>query len=254
MALCREKVPCECSRDVLAAALDYDLHGLVLTGAEGVFEQCPEGELAGLRAEALARSRSPGEATRVAEQRRKDDPKDPFALYALAHARYVEGNNEEASRYVAEAVSAGRGETAYLLAGLIAYQGQHYPDAERHFRSMLQLNPDSIDALYNLGVTAAAQGRYRSAREKFLAALRLERGHQDARYNLAVITHALGAQAEALHHVEAFQSLVEPTDPRLATLRAKVTQPVEPGPAVEEEPAAAAAGAGAAGVPGTKTP
>lgn len=244
---CARQEPCTCVRTALTAALDEELQDVVLQGSEALFAQCEPGELDGLRAEGLARARSVEDATTLARARLQKEAKDPYALYALAHAFYVAGDSAQASQLVHQAIAARRGETAHLLAGLIAYSVRDFPEATRQFRKMLELNPASVAGHYNLGVAALAQNQYRDARESFLAALRYNPKHKEARQNLAIVTHSRGAQDEAKHHLAEYAKLVEPSDPQLAQLRARLSRPVAPvAPAASAAPSAVpVAGAGA---------
>jgi tetratricopeptide (TPR) repeat protein len=133
----------------------------------------------------------------------------------------------EAMGQARRAVDAGRGATAHLLAGLIAYAQNDLDLSAKEFRAMLETEPDDLDALFNLALVAQRQNRYTEARELYLKVANLDPTHKNSRYNLAIMAHSIGANDEANHHLAKFESIA-PGDERLPKLKALLASPGDP--------------------------
>lgn len=82
--------------------------------------------------------------------------------------------------------------------------------AVRHYERALELRPDYLEALSNLGVLVRAQGDTARARQLFDRAYRLAPSHDVVRENLASLLTALGAQVgpcTSPSHVACWQGL-----------------------------------------------
>lgn len=209
---------CECSKEAARRALDRDLHAEALTVLSRDPSCAP-----GAQAEALARAGRSVEA--IAQATPLAASGDPFASYALAHARYAQGDVVEAAAHAAQAAARGRGAPARLLLGLIAFRSGDLTRAREEFSQMLASDADDVDALYNLAVVAGAQNRYRDAREGYLRVLKLDPRHLDARYNLGLLTHSAGASLEAQHHLQKLERTAAAGDPRVVRLRQALAAP-----------------------------
>ncbi len=89
-----------------------------------------------------------------------------------------------------------RGDTHYD-AGNVCVELGRAADAERHFRSALQLKPELVEASLNLGALLAQQGRLDDARLVLLAAEERRPDVASLQYNLALIASLQGDAADA---------------------------------------------------------
>lgn len=222
------KRDCACVKTAANLGLDADATDAVLE-LVARSRSCTPPELAGVRAEALVRNGDSAGA-RAAATVLERSPQDPNALYAVALAHYREQKLPSALVLAESSERAGRGWSATLLTGLIAYGQGDFARARRSFGALLEDNPDDVEALFNLGVTAQRENRYGEARSSYLRVTRLDPRHADARYNLALLTHSFGALGEAQHHLQKFQKIAR-NDARVAELRAALAKPPEHGPA-----------------------
>lgn len=228
-AECASGMTCGCRQASAAAALDADLHAEASTAFDGDAECAKQPASRGMLAEALARAGKPDEAVAKANELVASGAQDPYATYALASASMAKGDNGAALRDAALAVSRGRGAAAHLLAAVIHHRAGAYDDAKRELDAMLKLDPNDIDALYNLALIAQLQNRYRDAREGYLKVLTVAPKHADSRYNLAILTHSVGAVQESRHNLEALKAIVPANDERVVKLEALLAaQPAAP--------------------------
>ena len=216
---CSSASDCDCVITTAKLALDRDLHAEALRLIEPSTKACGN-RVTGLRAEALARAGKLEAARKATASVLAQQPKDPYATYAMAQVAYAEGDNTKAKAQALAAVERGRGSAANLLLGLIAFNAGDMPGATDAFNKMLQDDPENVEAHYNLAVVAHRLNQYRSAREGYLKVLRLHPKHLDARYNLALLTHSAGAVPEAKHHLKKLREAAPPGDPRVARLEA----------------------------------
>jgi tetratricopeptide (TPR) repeat protein len=221
--------PCECAVVAGRNGLDIDAFTEVLAVLAIASQACPASDAtAAIHAEAVARlgdgERGKSEAMQVLAK----NPNDPFGLYALSLIAYRASSLPEAMTYARRAVDAGRGPTAHLLAGLIAYAENDFDLSSREFRAMLETDPDDLDALFNLALVSQRQNRYTEARELYLKVANLDPTHRNSRYNLAIMAHSVGADDEAKHHLAKFESIA-PGDERIPKLKALLATPSDPG-------------------------
>lgn len=203
--------------------LDSDAGGSVLELLERMRKSCPKlSSVAGLRAEARARSGQPG-AELDASRALQALPADPHALYARAFLAW-RAHSPEAMSFAERAVEARRGPSASLLQGLIAYDAGKLDVAAQAFRAAIAQERDNVQALYNLALVEQRKGDYLRAREGYLAVLRVEPDHTDARFNLGILAHSIGARAEAAHHLAKLRATAK--DPaKVARLEATLLEP-----------------------------
>ena len=233
-AACRDR-DCACAKKAAAIGLDAEASDVVL-GLVGAAKKCAPGEFDGIVAEALVRKVDSAKGLEQASKVLARSAEDPHALYARALSSYRARAFAPAMALAEASERAGRGWSATLLVGLIAYEAGDFERSKRAFRELLRLDPSDVDAVFNLGVAAQKEGRYGEARSSYLRVTRLRPGHADARHNLALLAHSAGALDEAKHHFEQFQR-VSPRDPRSERLRAMLATPPPHGPALS--PAAA---------------
>jgi tetratricopeptide (TPR) repeat protein len=112
------------------------------------------------------------------------------------------GAHAEAAAAARRAIAAGRGDGAYFLLGLASLQVGDLEAARQAFGKVVESEPDDVDALYNLGLTAQRQNRYGESRRQYLRVLKLKPKYSAARFNLGILAHSVGATAEAQHHLE----------------------------------------------------
>jgi tetratricopeptide (TPR) repeat protein len=154
-------------------------------------------------------------------------PAAPAVDEAVGQAHYVKALEfESAGRYVEaraeveQAIAAGAGRDAKLLAAKLAILRS---DLDTAANLLAPLAADGTDALvhYNIGLVAQQRNQYNKARSAYLAALKAEPSYAPARFNLAVLAWDAGVREEAQHHARKFLEL-SPNDPRAAELRTRV--------------------------------
>ncbi len=189
---------CACRQTATERALNRDLHALALGMLAGADDACKRNtKTRGMEAEALARAGRTKEAIAKANATLEADDANPFATYAQAHVSYQTGNLAIAVKLAQRAIKRGRGATAHLLLGVMAFRNKEYKVARDNYNKILELDPREVDAHFNLAILSAAEGEVGAAREGYLEVLRLDPRHLDARNNLALLTHSAGATASA---------------------------------------------------------
>src|SRR5438094_6050784 len=79
-----------------------------------------------------------------------------------------------------------------LTTGLDYHRKRDFPEAERHYREVLRLDPAQVDAHHLLGVVLFETGRTEEALASLEQALRLNPGFAEAHYNLGRALAELG--------------------------------------------------------------
>jgi tetratricopeptide (TPR) repeat protein len=158
------------------------------------------------------------EATRVLEH----TPDEPHARFARAWGTVLRGHPVDALDDAKRAVELGRGIPAEILYGLVLFQDGDLGGADAQFAHVISEDPTIIQAVYDHALVADRQQRYHDAREGYLRVLQLDPGSADARYNLVLLTHGHGADLEAKHHADEFAAR-HPTDSRIPWLRQLVS-------------------------------
>jgi tetratricopeptide (TPR) repeat protein len=91
---------------------------------------------------------------------------------------------------------------AYIQMGIIA-ASQHNPMAIDYYRNALEVQPTSIEALYNLGMYYQEHGESRLAINTYLSILQLNPMHGDAHFNLGyVYTFQIDSPSIALNYFD----------------------------------------------------
>ena len=75
--------------------------------------------------------------------------------------------------------------TAHFYAGISALQSENLDQAEAHFQSILNINPDHVPTLINLGALELKRGEGQTAIAYFTQVLILDENNVMARQNLA---------------------------------------------------------------------
>jgi tetratricopeptide (TPR) repeat protein len=127
-------------------------------------------------------------------------------LAQLADLRRDAGDLGECIRLYREAIALHDSMPAlYLGFGDCLQRAARYDEAEAAFTRVLELDPDSFAALYNLGVTAFQQGREEEAIERYERAIELEPQHPLAAAtlnNLGTVHLDRGEIEKAMAHWE----------------------------------------------------
>src|ERR1700733_8408845 len=89
---------------------------------------------------------------------------------------------------------------------VLAMNAGQYPQAEAGFRKVLELDPNNISALANLGILYAKTHRYTKAIEAYKQVLRLSPKQRETQLNLAL---AYLKQKEYVHSLPYFRQLHE---------------------------------------------
>lgn len=139
------------------------------------------------------------------------------------------GRHEEARIAVEQAIAAGAGRDAQLLAAKLAILREDLDAATRLLEPLAKDGGDAL-VLYNLGLVAQKRGKYNDARSRYLAALKADPNYSPARFNLAVLTWEAGVKDEAQHHARKFIDAVPSDDPNAAKLQ-QMMGGVPPAPA-----------------------
>jgi len=222
---CSGGMTCACRQATAHAALDADFHAEASAALAGDPACAKDPKSQGMEAEALARAGKQDEALAKANEVLKASSEDAFATYALAHAAWSKGDAPAAVQEATNAIRRGRGAPAHLLVSLTHFHAKGYDAAKAELEQMLKLDPNDIDALYNLALIAQLQNRYRDAREGYLKVLAIAPKHADSRYNLGVMTHSVGALQETQHNLERLKEIVPADDERVKKLETLLAGP-----------------------------
>jgi hypothetical protein len=123
-----------------------------------------------------------GEAYRHAH---KASPEDPYALFALVHASFANGEFRQASRYLDKALAV-EPDWALFEFRLQEFYGD-YEEYERHLKNLerqVQLRPDSARLKFLLAYVYYFSGRFADATDLLAQVLRMEPGFGKADYFL----------------------------------------------------------------------
>jgi tetratricopeptide (TPR) repeat protein len=100
------------------------------------------------------------------------------------------------------AMAARTPEELFELALDCETQQESLPQAVDHYRRVIDLSPDWIDAHINLGVALYQLGQIEEAREEFQAAVQLDPLNGISRYNLGCVLEEQGEFTEAIDHLQ----------------------------------------------------
>jgi tetratricopeptide (TPR) repeat protein len=93
-------------------------------------------------------------------------PNHPYALSKISELAVAQGRPEVAEGYLERALQfRGDNEATYIVFGVHRYRTGELDQAVSHFSRALELNPDSSEAHYNLGLTYLAREEYRLANQ-----------------------------------------------------------------------------------------
>ncbi|MFO8013998.1 MAG: tetratricopeptide repeat protein [Phycisphaerae bacterium] len=129
-----------------------------------------------------------GQFTRAGEAYRhahKTSPEDPYALFALVHASFANGEFRQAGRYLDKALAI-EPDWALFEFRLQEFYGD-YDEYERHLKNLerqVELRPDSVRLKFLLAYVYYFSGRFADATDLLAQVLRLEPGFEKADYFL----------------------------------------------------------------------
>ncbi len=127
----------------------------------------------------------------------------PEGLGNLALCRLSEGRTAEAEELLERALRARpSAPNHYNLANLLLQQGK-FEEAQAQYEAALRLNPELIEAWFNLGVLEAKQGQPAKAARNYAEALRLQPAHTGAHLSLGALLAGEKKFVEAIGHFEA---------------------------------------------------
>ena len=120
-------------------------------------------------------------------------PEAPMVLYQLFRAAQASGKKKIVEETVERMLEISPGLVITQNAAGLSLLETNARLAEKHFRAALEIDPESVDAMNNLGVALQKQGRREQAAELFFAAAKTDPMHKLAKTNLAsAITPKLG--------------------------------------------------------------
>ncbi len=146
----------------------------------------------------------------------------PEAIAEYQTALRLKPDYEEARNNLAE-VQSNSAEIQYNLGVDLARSGKAEA-AIPHFEDALRLKPDYVDAHNNLGVVLAGAGRVQEAISHFEAALRIDPNSAEAHVNLGIALSGLpGRLPEAIEHFKA--ALRIKPDPEIQQMLDRLEKP-----------------------------
>jgi hypothetical protein len=131
-----ERADCNCVGVAARLGVDVDVKAVLALLASAGGKCDDRQEVPGLRAEALVRDERDADGKAAVEQVLAKNPKDPYALYALALIDQRVGRRAQALRSIGDAIENGRGGTAHLLRGLILLSMNQLDAAKSAFNTI----------------------------------------------------------------------------------------------------------------------
>ena len=129
----------------------------------------------------------------------KSAPKHPVALHFLGLSYLQQGKSDRGIESIQKALAV---QPDYIDAHFnlgIALQGLgHHQDAEAHYRKVIAANPDNAGAQNNLGAALQHHRRFEEAMAHFEKALALQPGFAPAHNNLGAVLKELGQHDRAV--------------------------------------------------------
>ena len=117
-------------------------------------------------------------AQKIAQELVKNDPADPNALIALAHAQFMLGDRAEATS---------------------------------NYDKAIEVAPKNTIALYSRGLVAQEQDDFETAKEFYERALEVDKNYPDAHYGMAAACEGIGLPNLVIHHATRFLELSPPS-------------------------------------------
>lgn len=92
-----------------------------------------------------------------------------------------------------------KGERVHMIRGRMALDAKRYIEGVAEFRKAVAANPSSVPALINLGAALTQTGDLKGAAEQFEKALQIDPNNVNAHYNLAVLLLNDDREAAVVH-------------------------------------------------------
>jgi len=141
-------------------------------------------------------------------------------LGVRAEALAAVERTQDAQQAVTAALAAdAKNRFARRAQAIVAIQNHDYDAAEGALNALVAEDQKDADSIFYLALSQRRRGRYNGAREGFLHALRLNPQFIDARYNLVTLTATAGAVQEAEHDYEELEKITPVGDARLIAAR-----------------------------------
>ncbi len=140
------------------------------------------------------------------------NPDDVRAKIFKAYVLREMEKDDEALRIVDELLKKEEDEELLLLKGMILYDNEDYKNAAKYFRRVAEINPENIDALYNLASCYDAQEQYDISEKYYRKILKINPSDAEAWNNLAVCLIFQGKHEDALKAAEKALSIEEDYD------------------------------------------
>lgn len=189
---------CRCAGEQGAQLLHTSFPERALQLVNRAPASCTEFSFLAVRAEALAAVERSNEAIEVAKRVLEHEPQNRFARRALAIAALHSGD---------------------------------FATCDAQLTKLLAEEPLDVDSLFYAALAQRKRDHYNGAREGFLRVLRLNPQHIDARYNLVTLTAAAGAAQEAEHDYQELLQIAPVGDARLIAARAALSHSGSAAPA-----------------------
>ncbi|MCY4531710.1 MAG: tetratricopeptide repeat protein, partial [Gammaproteobacteria bacterium] len=90
--------------------------------------------------------------------------------------------------------------------GRLLQEAGDYLAAQDHYEQALDTDPDNLLATFNLGTLLEDMGRIDEA----ISVYKQASSFPDAHYNLSRLYELVGQHADALRHLKAYRSLIDP--------------------------------------------
>lgn len=141
-----------------------------------------------------------GQFARSAGILEKHAGNDPSALVNLANAYLRQGFSDRARETAQRALTLDpdNNPDVYVVLGLTSLDQQDSSAAEKHFRYAVTLQPDLVEAQYNLAKLLASRGDYRRAEYHASKAIAINPTSVEARYTRALLFLAQGQKRNAI--------------------------------------------------------
>jgi tetratricopeptide (TPR) repeat protein len=139
------------------------------------------------------------QAEQLYRQVLQTDPRNADALHLLGALAAQAGRHELAIQYMEQAVSVAPHAVFHNNVGFSYEALRRLPEAEKHYRQALRLQPKFAAAHNNLGNVLRARGRKVEAEQSYREALRAQPDYAEAHNNLGVLLQEQGKFHEAAH-------------------------------------------------------
>lgn len=152
------------------------------------------------------------DATQIFKDLKSKHPNDPMVWYQSARQWMNQGNFATSKRELQKALDLDPlDQRIHARMGMAEFYLRKYPQAERHYKTALSMNPEDYNTWYNLGELkySLANRTYRSdslrtysreALSNFLQTLALEKDHPKAHYRVGLLLNSNKQFKEAIEH------------------------------------------------------